>query len=111
MIDETKTVDLLAISDQSREVFFIVTDYLPWDEDEFGHLHLLQEKLNYYLGILESDELCEKFPKTRNYKIINEVDGLYPLSKDAQEFYEKAKSAIKGFGFELTFRLSRSARN
>ena len=72
---------------------------------------MLQEKLNYYLGILESGELYEKFPETLNYKIIIEVDGLYPLSKDALEFYEKAKSAIKGFGFELTFRLSRNARN
>lgn len=86
MIDETKSVDFIAISDKDREVIFVITDYLPWDEEELTHLHLLQDKLNYYLGILEGDGLYEKFPRTRSYKVIIEVDGLYPLSESALEF-------------------------
>jgi len=32
MIDETKSVDFIAISDKDREVIFAIMDYLPWDE-------------------------------------------------------------------------------
>ena len=106
MIDETKVVDFVAFSDKSRQLIMAITDYLPWDKDEFEHLHLLQGKLNYYLGVLESGEFYEQFPKSGAYKIIIEVNGLYPLSKNAHEFYEKAKTSIEGFGFELKFRLA-----
>jgi hypothetical protein len=108
MINETKVVDFVVTSDKSHEVSLVIIDHLPWDEHEHLHLHLLQSKLNYYLGILESGELYQKFPKSKIYKVIIEVAGTYVLSKDAEEFYEKAKKAINGFGFELKFRMDPS---
>jgi hypothetical protein len=108
MISETKVVDFVVTSDKSLEVSMVIIDHLPWDEHERLHLHLLQSKLNYYLGILESGELYQKFPMSKIYNVIIEVVGTYVLSKDAEEFYEKAKKAINGFGFELRFRLNSS---
>jgi hypothetical protein len=111
MIDETKVVDLVGISDEDNYAIMIIIDHFDWGEHDDWHLNLLQDKLNYYLAVLESGEFYEKFPKTKTYKIIIEVTGTYPLNKDAEEFYEKAKRAINGFGFELIFRISSSQMN
>ena len=114
MIFETKLVDSIYVK-KTGDVVMVITDHVPWDEtelkndydlDELGHIYLLQEKINYYLGILESGELWTKFPQFAGRQIDIEVVGKYKLSKRAEEFYDKFRAAIEGFGFKLLFRWS-----
>ncbi|MBV9644349.1 MAG: hypothetical protein JO334_12315 [Verrucomicrobia bacterium] len=110
MIDQARVVDLVAISDKEREVTFEIIDHFSWRQDELWHLQLLQDKLNYYLDVLDSGDVYNKVPKAKIYKVIIEITGLYPLSKAAEEFLAKAKNVIETLGFELKFRLSPNAK-
>ena len=109
MIDEKNIIDFVAISDKTHEVILEIIDHFSWSGDELWHLHLLQDKLNYYLDVLGSNDIYNKLPKAKFYKIIIEITGLYPLSEGAEEFFTKAKNAIESLGFDLKFRLSSNA--
>jgi len=52
---------------------------------------LLQEKLNRYLALIESGELFEKFPDAKGQKLILNIMGKYPLSKQATFFSKRPK--------------------
>src|SRR5262245_44347869 len=54
-IADPNTIDLLATKPGSSEVQLIVTDHLDWD-DVAAHCRLLQDKLNSYIGFIESGE-------------------------------------------------------
>jgi len=109
MIDETRVIDLVAISDKTQEVILEIIDHFSWSENEDWHLQILQDKLNYYLDILDGPDFYNKVQRAKLYKIIIEITGSYPPSSAAEEFLAKARSAIAGLGFELKFRLSSKA--
>ena len=105
-ISETETVDFATIDKATGDVWLVITDHLPWDEDEGGHLLLLQDKLNAYLRFIESGEMLQQFPQLGGRRICIVLAGKFPLSDRAQRFIEMAGAAIKSAGFALQFRLA-----
>jgi hypothetical protein len=63
------------------------------DEDE--HLWLLQDKINKYLGAIESGELYQKCPKAVGKQIIIDLAPKYPLSKKAEDLVRKCQASSK----------------
>jgi len=104
-IEQTSTVDFVSVDQTSNDLVLTISDHLAWDEGEGEHLLLLQEKLNAYLRFIESGEVVEKFPEARGRNLVINVVGKFPLSEQANLFFEKATAAIQAAGFTLKFSL------
>lgn len=106
-IDQADIIDFATIDKASGDLLLAISDHLPWGEDEGKHLILLQSKLNAYLRFIESGEIFEKVPEARGRGIVINVVGKFPLSREADIFFGKARAAVEGAGFRLQFNLLR----
>jgi hypothetical protein len=102
-IDQTNVIDYASINDASGDLWLTISDHLPWDENEGGHLALLQDKLTAYLHFIESGEVFDKVRDARGRNIVITVLGKFPLSPAAEAFLENARSAIETAGLRLQF--------
>lgn len=102
-IDNPEVIDAISIND-ADETVLTITDHLDWN-DEKEHLLLLQDKINTYLGFIESEEIYESYPKARGRKIVIEIVSQLPLSEGAGNFLKSANAVIKEAGVELRQKL------
>jgi hypothetical protein len=60
-VEEPNVVDAVGLDVASGEAVLSILDSLAW-EDERQHLLMLQDKVNCYLGFIESGELDINYP-------------------------------------------------
>ncbi len=106
-IEQEKKIDFIADNKDRNEVILFITDHLNWDEPDYDHAIMLQNKINSYLAFIESGQIFAERPSARGKKIIIEVRGKYPLNKKVEALYEKMGHAIKNAGFNLRFEYSK----
>jgi hypothetical protein len=102
-VDQADKIDFVTIDKASGDLWLIVSDHLPWNENEGEHLVLLQNKLNAYLRFIESGEVFEKVPAAKGRSIVINVVGKFPLSQKAETFFGMARAFIEGVGYRLQF--------
>lgn len=103
-IADTDVVDLVTIDAATDNAILTIADHLEWGIDDLNHMWLLQEKLNKYLAFIEGGELSSSYPTYAGRKIKIRVIGKYPLTEEAQSFYEKVKDIIGVAGFDFEFK-------
>jgi hypothetical protein len=104
-VEQVDKIDLVGMEKASGDVQLTISDHLPWDEYEGGHLVVLQDKLNAYMRFIESGELLEKFPVARGRNVVITLVGKFPLSPKAELFLGKVRTAIEHAGFRFQFLL------
>ncbi|EJZ56414.1 hypothetical protein I1A_000722 [Pseudomonas fluorescens R124] len=112
-ITETKVVDIIAVPEWEPEnVILVITDHLEWgDKAQQGeHLLLLQEKINSYIAFIESGELLESYPPSKDKHPIIRVNGLYELPEQAEVFIDRVTEVLKGAGIGFEFVLKENER-
>jgi hypothetical protein len=112
-IDQTNVVDFIGVDPRTDKVLLLITDHLEWgDDDEFNKLHmfLLQEKVNGYLGFIESGDIYKDYPKARGKEIIIRVVAKYTMSHEARLFFEEIKSFLLNAGYRIEFEHLREKR-
>jgi len=94
MIIDTDMVDSLSINEDERsQLLLVISDHLEWD-NEYGHLLLMQEKLNNYINFITNDEYKETFDSEFNsFKIIIYV--AYHPPKELDNFLAKYNKRLK----------------
>jgi hypothetical protein len=102
-VEELRKIDFTGFDPKTGAVLLVVSDHLDWDEHEGEHLLILQDKLNAYLGVIETGQLYTEYPKAIGRKIVIKVMGKYPLSEEANKFYRLAGKYIEDAGFSLQF--------
>lgn len=97
-LEDVNILDNIGIDKESGRVVLSIIDNLEWD-DEYKHLSLLQEKLNYYLGFIESDEVYSVYPKAigRNFEIFLYSKGSIP--DNGIEFLNRVKGLFEQSGY------------
>jgi DNA-binding beta-propeller fold protein YncE len=105
-VDQTNVVDFIGIDDATGSVVLTIADHLAWSEGDNEHLLLLQEKLNTYLGFVESGELLKTYPSAEGRAVLIDVVCKYPLSQQAQGFCNQAAQITETAGIKLRARLS-----
>lgn len=65
-VDNLTVIDF--ISEEEWAVVLTISDHLKWD-NELEHVYTLQEKINLYLGAIESVQLIKKYPAAEGKKI------------------------------------------
>ena len=104
-IEQPNVIDFLLCDKTTGHALLILSDHLDWEDDEDGHILLLQDKLNHYIHAIESGQIVKKMPELRDLPAVIYVWGKYPPSKQGAAFYEYAKQQALEAGFSLVFDL------
>ncbi|MBL0317836.1 MAG: hypothetical protein IPP74_00775 [Alphaproteobacteria bacterium] len=68
-VSDIRKIDMIGTSQESQRVVLTISDHLEWENDINTHLFILQEKINTYLGFIESNEIYKTFPDSINRDI------------------------------------------
>ena len=93
-IEQTDKIDALGIDKVTGEVVLTISDHLEWD-DEKSHLAVLENKLNAYLGFLESGQLIEHMPEAKGRKTKIAIYQKFDPPPSAVEVLEKLRSFLE----------------
>jgi hypothetical protein len=102
-VEEVSKIDRLAFDRKTGDVHLVISDHLDWDENEGEHLLVLQDKLNTYLAFVEGGQLYAEHPRAVGKRIVFYVMAKFPLSDEANKFYQLAGKAIQDSGYSLQF--------
>jgi hypothetical protein len=100
-VDNPNIIDLVGI-DQDGNVVLTISDHLEWDDNN-EHLLVLQEKINAYIGSIESGDLIENYPDAKNRNILIRIELKYSPDKDGAEFLERVKEILGPAGFNFQY--------
>ncbi|MBP9204189.1 MAG: hypothetical protein KBG28_09515 [Kofleriaceae bacterium] len=95
-------VDRIGIKRESGQVVLTILDDLEWDVGN-EHILVLQDKLNMYLGFIESGEMLEAYPdsngRSAEILIVFKHGSPTPL---ALEFLARVRQTLSGAGIALS---------
>ena len=103
-VEEAKFVDAIGIERDSGQVVLTITDHLVWDIAN-EHLVALQEKINSYVGFIDSGELLKEYARAIGRKVRIDVVCKYPPSADGERFLAAARTAVEGVGIGFSWRV------
>jgi len=86
-IIETNKIDAMGLSKDGNGLMLMLADHLDW-EDEAEHLTLLQEKINAYLGFIESNQYSDTYPDIAFEYYIIDVSFKYEATENCLKFIE-----------------------
>lgn len=101
-IDQTGVVDAIGVDDFTGQAVLTISDHLEWDND---HLLLLQEKLNTYLGFVESGELLGSYPNAKGREVLISVVCKYPPDQNAEGFLTRVNGIVEGAGMKFNWKV------
>ncbi|MBY5400585.1 DUF6572 domain-containing protein [Rhizobium leguminosarum] len=107
-LDETNIIDAIGVDNATGELVLTITDHLAWTGSDSEHLRLLQEKLNTYLGFVESGEILRIYPDVKGRAVLIDIVCKYPPSQQARGFYDQVAQIVDGAGIKLQHRLFRA---
>ena len=108
-IEQPDVIDIMGIDRMTGQVVLTISDHLDWS-DGIAHQMLLQNKLNRYLAFVESGEILESYPKSKDRPIVFEVVFQFPPDEAGSAFLAKARGVIESAGFNLRHEVFTGAR-
>jgi hypothetical protein len=102
-IDEISIIDFVSC-DSDKQVVLTIADHLEW-EDEHRHLSLLQLKVNTYCTYVESGQLYQDYPETRDLGVHISVVFVHDPPQAALDFLHYAEGALSKDGFVLEWKM------
>ena len=107
-VDNPSVIDAAGVSSVTGEVVLMIADHLEWD-DGYEHLVVLQEKINCYLGFIESGEIAEAYPQSAGRPVRIAVYCKHAPTADGRRFLSLASETVEaaGVGFTWCFRPDR----
>jgi hypothetical protein len=102
-VEQSGVIDIISIPPNSEIANLIISDHLPWDDTVPDHLLLLQNKINEYVGFIESKSLYEARPDLKEKHLIIKIVNKYPYSNEAEKFLRQAGFFLANAGYALSF--------
>ena len=90
---ESDKIDGVAVSGEGKVLNLLITDHLDF-KDEYNHLLTLQEKINAYLGFIESEQYREIYPDSDIESVIIEIHFKYKITDNCRKFIETVNNQI-----------------
>jgi hypothetical protein len=97
-VENTGTVDAVGTDKETGEVRLSIIDHLPWGTE---HLRLLQDKINVYLGFIESGEIYASYPNAKGRPLVIDVYTRYRPTVEAERFLKQAEGVVANYGAAL----------
>lgn len=104
-IIDQETVDAMAITMDGQGIKLLITDHIAWN-DEYGHLLLLQNKINAYITFLESGQYRDIYNNEFKYSVI-EVHFMYEPTEKAKQFLKAVQNQIHELGIMIEYCVSK----
>jgi hypothetical protein len=95
-VEQTSVVDIAYVDQETGITHLVVSDHLQWDAE---HLLVLQEKINCYLSFIESGEILDTLPSSKDRNIQIDVITKYKPTEEALHFFGHVEAILKGAGF------------
>ncbi|WP_156811483.1 MULTISPECIES: DUF6572 domain-containing protein [Cupriavidus] len=102
-VERSEIIDAIGIDAVTGAVHLSIIDPLPWD---LKHLQLLQEKINTYLGFIESGEIYASYPEAKRRQLIVDVISRFRPDESAMQFLVRANEIVETYGASLLLRHS-----
>lgn len=102
-VENVTVIDALGLDRLTNEAVLTVVDHLAWD-DIHEHTKLLSEKLNKYLGFVESGEIYGSYPEAEGRKLRIDVVCQFEPTAVAVVFLEKARVVAGEYDCGLSWR-------
>jgi len=102
-IEQVGVVDAIGVDKETGQVFLTISDHLEWSDE---HLLLLQEKLNLYIGFVESGELLEVYPDSEGREVVINVICKYPPDVRGKDFLNRVAAVVEQVGAGFAFQVS-----
>ena len=96
-IEDYQIIDLIGIDKDSNECVLTISDHLDWEES--NHMLLLQEKLNNYLAFIESGEIVDTYPDSKDKNI--RIDLVLKHATKDYNLIDKIKLQLEKLGFRF----------
>lgn len=100
-VENSATIDAIGVDRQTGAIHLSIVDSLPWD---LTHLQFLQEKINTYLGFIESGEVYDAYPEAKRRQLVIDIVARFRPNEDAWRFLEQAKTVIENYGATMLLR-------
>ena len=97
-VENTSIVDAVGTDKETGEVRLSIFDHLPWNTE---HLRLPQDKINLYLGFIESGEIYASYPNAKDRPLVIDVFTKFRPTEDAARFLEQAEAVTANYGVSL----------
>ncbi len=101
---EINQVDGMGISKDGNGLVFMISDHLEWD-NETNHLFLIQDKINAYLGYIESNEFLAVYPNSKFEYYIIEIYFKYPVTDNCKRLIETINTQLNEFCIKVTYKI------
>ncbi|WP_157141364.1 MULTISPECIES: DUF6572 domain-containing protein [Enterobacteriaceae] len=98
-------IDSISIPNDNRNTVSLgISDHLTWDDSIGEHLYKLQEKINAYIDFIESGEIYEAFPASKDTELkIIDIYFKYDPAGEAISFLEQVSNVLQSINIELSY--------
>lgn len=97
---ETDKIDGAGKNKEKGELMLLITDHLEWDIEQ-EHLMILQDKINSYLGFIESKQYEEIYPNDSFEKYVIEIHFKNGMSEKCFHFLDKIANQVEEFNIKI----------
>jgi hypothetical protein len=99
-LERVKEVDAIGVDKKSGAVALTILDSWDWSE-ESRHASSLSDKINSYLGFIESGELLDAYPEAKGRDVEILVISKFPLNKAGKALLDHAITISAEYGVKL----------
>ncbi len=92
-VTDSGKVDGIAVEKDGKTLRLLITDHLDFS-DEMSHLLTLQNKINSYLGFIESEQYRDIYPEYGISNIIIEIHFKYKITDNCKKFIDVVNNQI-----------------
>jgi hypothetical protein len=103
-LDRIDVVDAVGTDKKSGAVVLNILDSWDWDDEE-GHLIALQDKLNAYLGFIDSGQIYEDYPTAVGKAFRINIITRFPMPDAALAFLKEAAAVVSQLSISITHRV------
>ncbi len=99
-ISDVEKVDAMGISKDGQQLILLITDHLNW-KNEYDHLMQLQNKINSYLGYIESQQYSEVYPNREFSSFKIDIRFKYNITTQCLKFIEAVNTQVSRFNIMI----------
>jgi hypothetical protein len=99
-IEQENVIDLIGLNEEENYISLIISDHLEWD-DKNEKLLLLQGKVNSYLSYIESGQVYETHPESKDMDVQIVLTSMYEPNDEALKFFSLLSPIVEDAGFQF----------
>jgi len=99
-VENLKVIDF--ISEKENEIVLTISDHLEWDDDN-EHIFMLQEKINAYLMAIETGQIFNIYPSSKDKEIVVSVALKFAPNELGITFLSEVNDVLLNAGYRFDY--------